>query len=45
MKKKIIVQNTEISIIKDDYILLIDMVKNIENGLVVIPYNSRQLLK
>ena len=36
MKNKIIVQEREITIIKDDYISLIDMVKNIENGLVLI---------
>ncbi|MCK9257837.1 MAG: KilA-N domain-containing protein [Sulfurospirillaceae bacterium] len=36
MKNKIIVQEQEISIIKEDYISLTDMVKNIENGLVLI---------
>jgi hypothetical protein len=36
MKNKIVVQEQEISIIKDDYISLTDMVKNIENGLVLI---------
>ncbi|MFA5234903.1 MAG: KilA-N domain-containing protein [Sulfurimonas sp.] len=36
MKNKLIVQEQEISIIKDDYISLTDMVKNIENGLVLI---------
>ena len=36
MKNKIIVQNQEVSIINDDYISLTDMVKNIENGLVLI---------
>jgi hypothetical protein len=35
-KTKLLVQDTEISIIKDDYISLTDMVKNIENGLVLI---------
>lgn len=34
--KKIIVQNQEITIVKDDYISLTDMVKNIDNGLVLI---------
>jgi hypothetical protein len=33
---KIVVQEQEISIIKEDYISLTDMVKNIENGLVLI---------
>ena len=36
MKNKIIVQNQQITIIEDDYISLTDMVKNIENGLVLI---------
>jgi len=36
MKAKLLVQNQEISIIKDDYISLTDMVKNIDNGLVLI---------
>ena len=36
MKDKIIVQNQEINIIKEDYISLTDMVRNIENGLVLI---------
>ncbi|MCI0501144.1 MAG: KilA-N domain-containing protein [Epsilonproteobacteria bacterium] len=36
MKNKIIVQEQLISIIEDDYISLTDMVKNIENGLVLI---------
>ncbi|MCF6309087.1 MAG: KilA-N domain-containing protein [Sulfurimonas sp.] len=36
MKNKPIVQDQEISIIKDDYISLTDMVKNIDNGLVLI---------
>ncbi len=36
MKNKIIVQNQEINIIKEDYISLTDMVRNIENGLVLI---------
>ena len=36
MKNKIIVQEQEISIIKEDFISLTDMVKNIENGLVLI---------
>lgn len=36
MSKKLVVQEQEISIIKDDYISLTDMVKNIENGLVLI---------
>ena len=36
MKNKIIVQDQEISIIKEDYICLTDMVKNMENGLVLI---------
>ena len=36
MKQKLIVQDQEISILKDDYISLTDMVKNIDNGLVLI---------
>ena len=36
MKKKIVVQDKEISIVKDNYISLTDMVRNIENGLVLI---------
>jgi hypothetical protein len=36
MKNKLIVQEQEINIIKDDYISLTDMVKSIENGLVLI---------
>lgn len=36
MKNKIIVQNQEVSIIKEDYISLADMVRNLENGLVLI---------
>ncbi|WNL30653.1 KilA-N domain-containing protein [Aliarcobacter cryaerophilus] len=36
MKNKIIVQEQIITIIEDDYISLTDMVKNIENGLVLI---------
>jgi len=36
MKDKIVVQNQEIRIIKEDYISLTDMVKSIENGLVLI---------
>ncbi|MDX4028610.1 KilA-N domain-containing protein [Aliarcobacter skirrowii] len=36
MKNKIIVQKQIITIIEDDYISLTDMVKNIENGLVLI---------
>ncbi|MBL1244893.1 MAG: KilA-N domain-containing protein [Sulfurimonas sp.] len=36
MKNKITVENQEISIIKEDYISLTDMVRNIENGLVLI---------
>lgn len=36
MKSKLIVLNHEINIIEDDYISLTDMVKNIENGLVLI---------
>jgi len=36
MKNKIIVQNQEINIIKEDFISLTDMVRNIENGLVLI---------
>ena len=36
MSKKLIVQEKEINIIDDDYISLTDMVKNIENGLVLI---------
>lgn len=36
MKNKLIVLAQEINIIKDDYISLTDMVKNIENGLVLI---------
>jgi hypothetical protein len=36
MKNKIIVQNQEINIIKEDYISLTDMVRDIENGLVLI---------
>ena len=36
MKNKIVVQNQEIRIIKEDYISLTDMVKSIENGLVLI---------
>jgi hypothetical protein len=35
-QNKLIVQNQEITIIKDDYISLTDMVKSIENGLVLI---------
>ena len=36
MKNKLTVLDQEINIIKDDYICLTDMVKNIENGLVLI---------
>ena len=36
MKNKIIVQEQIITIIEDDYISLTDMVRNIENGLVLI---------
>ena len=36
MKNKITVQDTEIKIVSNDYISLTDMVKNIENGLVLI---------
>ncbi len=36
MKNKITVEEQEISIIKDDYISLTDMVRNIDNGLVLI---------
>ena len=36
MKNKIIVQKQIITIIEDDYISLTDMVRNIENGLVLI---------
>ena len=36
MKNKITVENQEISIIQDDYISLTDMVRNIENGFVLI---------
>ncbi|MDP3465876.1 MAG: KilA-N domain-containing protein [Sulfuricurvum sp.] len=36
MKSKIVVQEQEITIIEDDYISLTDMVKNIDNGLVLI---------
>jgi len=36
MPKKVIVQNQEITIVKDDYISLTDMVRNIENGLALI---------
>ena len=36
MKTKITVENQKISIIKEDYISLTDMVRNIENGLVLI---------
>ena len=36
MKKKLIVQDQEINIVKDDQISLTDMVRNIENGLVLI---------
>jgi len=36
MANKIIVQDQKISIIKEDYISLTDMVRNIENGLVLI---------
>jgi len=36
MKNKIIVQDRKISIIKEDYISLTDMVKNMDNGLVLI---------
>lgn len=36
MKNKITVQNQQISIIEDDYISLTDMVRDIENGLVLI---------
>ena len=36
MKNKLTVLEQEINIIKDDYISLTDMVKNIENGLVLI---------
>ena len=36
MKNKLTVLEQEISILKDDYISLTDMVKNIENGLVLI---------
>lgn len=36
MKNQIMVQNQLISVIEDDYISLTDMVKNIENGLVLI---------
>jgi hypothetical protein len=35
MKNKITVENQEISITKDDYISLTDMVRNIDNGLVL----------
>ena len=35
-KNKITVEDQEISIIKDDYISLTDMVRNLENGLVLI---------
>jgi hypothetical protein len=41
MKNKIIVQNQEINIIKEDYISLTDMVRNIENGLVLIEKRLR----
>ena len=36
MKNRLIVQNQEISILNDDFISLTDMVKNLENGLVLI---------
>jgi hypothetical protein len=36
LKNKLTVLEQEINIIKDDYISLTDMVKNIENGLVLI---------
>ena len=36
MKNQIIVQEQTITIIEDDYICLTDMVRNIENGLVLI---------
>jgi hypothetical protein len=36
MKNKITVGEQEISIIKDDYISLTDMVRNLDNGLVLI---------
>ena len=36
MQNKIVVDNQKISIIKEDYISLTDMVRNLENGLVLI---------
>ncbi len=36
MKNKIVVQDTEIKIVSNDYISLTDIVRNIENGLVLI---------